>query len=121
MGDQMLTRLGYRVKTRTSSLEALELFRAKPNFFDLVETDMTMPNMTGDLLDLELIAIRPDIPIILCTGYSSKTTDQSAAQMGIKALACKPMVKADLAQTIRKVLDEANQKSSRPQAIQDSL
>jgi len=107
MGGQILERLGYRVTVRSSSIEALELFRAKPNQFDLVITDMTMPNMTGDQLAAELMAIRPEIPIILCTGYSKKIFEQSAADMGIKAFAYKPVGKTALAKTVRKVLDEA--------------
>ena len=105
MGRQMLKRLGYSVTTHTSSIEALELFRATPDDFDLVITDMTMPNMTGDELAIELMKIRPDIPVIICTGYSKKISNESAAHMGIKAIAYKPMVKKDLAIIIRKVLD----------------
>ncbi len=107
MGARGLKSLGYQVTTRTSSVEALELFRSKPNEFDLVITDMTMPNMTGDSLAIELMEIRSDIPIILCTGYSKKISDEDASGIGIKAFAYKPIVKADLAKTVRKVLDEA--------------
>jgi len=107
MGSQILERLGYSVTTRTSSVEALELFRAKPNDFEMVITDMTMPNLNGDELAVELIRIRPDIPILLCTGYSKRITDETALNIGIKAFVYKPVVKADLAKTVRKVLDEA--------------
>jgi CheY-like chemotaxis protein len=107
MSSQILERLGYRVIIRTNSVEALELFRSRPSEFDLIITDMTMPNMTGDVLAMELIALRSDIPVILCTGYSKKISDEKASQIGIKAFAYKPMVKADLAKTVRKVLDEA--------------
>jgi len=107
MSSQVLQRLGYQVTTRTSSFEALELFRSKPDDFDLVITDMTMPNMTGDELAMELIALRSDIPVILCTGYSKKITDEKAAKIGIKVFAFKPVVKAELAKTVRNVLDEA--------------
>jgi PAS domain S-box-containing protein len=107
MSSQILERLGYRVIVRTSSVEALELFRSRPNDFDLIITDMTMPNMTGDVLAMKMIALRSDIPVILCTGYSKKISDEKASQIGIKAFAYKPMVKADLAKTVRKVLDEA--------------
>ena len=68
---------------------------------------MTMPNMTGNELAIELMKIRPDISVILCTGYSKKISDESASEMGIKAFVYKPIVKADLAKTVRKVLDEA--------------
>ncbi|MFC1825888.1 PAS domain S-box protein, partial [Thermodesulfobacteriota bacterium] len=107
MGSQILERLGYQVTVRTSSVEALELFRSRSNDFDLVITDMTMPNITGDQLSVELVKIRFDLPVILCTGYSKKITDEKAAKIGIKAFAYKPIVKADLAKTVRKVLDEA--------------
>ena len=107
MGALNLEGLGYSVTIRTSSLEALELFRVQPNKFDLVITDMTMPNMTGDKLTAELMKIRPDIPVILCTGYSKRISDETASEIGIKAFAYKPIVKADLAKAVRKVLDEA--------------
>jgi PAS domain S-box-containing protein len=107
MSRQILERLGYAVTIRTSSIEALELFRAKPHDFDLVVSDMTMPNLTGDKLAIELMKIRPDIPVILCTGYSKKISDESASKIGIRAFSYKPVVKADLAKTVRKVLDEA--------------
>jgi two-component system cell cycle sensor histidine kinase/response regulator CckA len=89
----------------------VELFRSKSDDFDLVITDMTMPNMTGDRLASELMAIRPDIPVILCTGYSKKIAEKSAAEIGIKAFAYKPIVKADLAKTIRGVLDGAERRT----------
>lgn len=111
MGARKLGGLGYSVTTRTSSVEALELFRVKPNDFDLIITDMTMPNMTGDKLAMELIRIRPDIPVILCTGYSKKISDETISEIGIKAFAYKPIVKADLAKTVRKVLDESKSES----------
>ena len=106
MGSKMLEQLGYSVTTRTSSVEALELFKSKPQAFDLVVTDMTMPNMTGDKLVTEMMKIRSDIPVVLCTGYSKKISQESAADIGIKALVYKPVVKSDLAKTVRKVLDE---------------
>jgi signal transduction histidine kinase/DNA-binding response OmpR family regulator len=112
MGGQTLERLGYTVSTRTSSIEALELFRSKPNDFDLVITDMTMPNMTGDKLAVELMKIRPDIPVILCTGFSKKISDDSIATIGIRAVAYKPIVKSDLAKTLRKVLDDQQQEQT---------
>jgi CheY-like chemotaxis protein len=112
MSGQILERLGYSVTTRTSSIEALELFQAKPDDFDLVVTDMTMPNVTGDKLAIEIMKIRSDIPVILCTGYSKKISDEIAAEIGIKAFAYKPMVKADLARTVRKVFDETKGETS---------
>lgn len=107
MSKRHLETLGYEVIIRTSSVEALELFKTKPNDFDLVVTDMTMPNLTGDKLAVELIKYRRDIPVVLCTGYSKRISDENASEIGIKAFAYKPVVKADLAKTVRKVLDEA--------------
>ena len=107
MNKQALESLGYKVTIRTSSIEALEVFRSMPNDFDLVITDMTMPNMNGDKLAGELMKIRPDIPVIISTGYSKKISDERAAEIGIKAFAMKPISKAELAKTVRKVLDES--------------
>ncbi len=76
MGKQTLESLGYDVVTRTSSIEALALFKNKPDRFDLVITDLTMPNMTGDELAQELMAARPDIPVLLCTGYSASIDEK---------------------------------------------
>ena len=106
IGQQMLESLGYKVTTRTSSLEALSLFKAHPDRFDAVVTDMAMPHMSGDILSAELLRIRPDIPVILCTGYSSKISEETAIEIGIKAFAYKPITKHDLAQTVRRLLDE---------------
>jgi len=106
MGSQILDRLGYKVTIRTSSIEALALFRAKPNDFDLIITDMTMPNMTGDNLAAALIEIRPDIPVILCTGYSKKISDEKASKIGIRAFVYKPIIRKDLANAIREVLSK---------------
>jgi PAS domain S-box-containing protein len=111
MQSRILEGLGYHTSVRTSSVETLELFRIKPNDFDLVITDMTMPNMTGDHLAVELMKIRPDIPIILCTGYSKMISEEKAEKIGIKAFVYKPIIKADLAKTVRKILDESKAKS----------
>ena len=105
IGEKTLGQLGYGVVTKTSSVEALELFRADPGRFDLVITDMTMPKMTGDQLARELMKIRPNIPIILCTGFSPKISEKQAKEIGIKAFAMKPLVRRDMANTVRKVLD----------------
>ncbi|WP_304511705.1 response regulator, partial [Desulfobacula sp.] len=102
---QILERLGYQVTSRTSSLEALEAFRANPDNFDMVITDLAMPNMPGDKLSAELIKIRPDIPILLCTGFSETMSEERAASLGIKGFILKPIVIKDLARKIREVLD----------------
>ena len=106
IGKQSLESLGYRVTVRTSSREALELFKAEPHRFDLVITDMTMPNMTGDDLARELIRINPQIPVILCTGYSAQIDQELAMGIGIRAFVSKPMLRREIGETIRKVLDE---------------
>ena len=105
MGSQILKFQGYAVTTRTSSIEALGLFKTQPERFDLIITDMNMPNMTGIELAREIIEIRPDIPVILCTGYSAKLDAEKARKMGIRALIMKPILQQELAKTIREVLD----------------
>ena len=106
IGGQMLELLGYEVVTKRSSVQALELFQAEPDGFDLVITDMTMPLMTGAKLARELLKIRPQIPIILCSGHSIPVSEEKAKETGIKAFVMKPLVVRSLAETVRKVLDE---------------
>jgi len=106
MGKQMLERLGYQVTVRTSSIEALELFRSAPNRFNLVITDMTMPKMTGAQLSIKLQEVRPDIPIILCTGFSDHINAVKSEAIGIKGYVMKPVVKSELANKIREVLNQ---------------
>jgi CheY-like chemotaxis protein len=106
LGKQMLKKLGYRVETRTQPVKALEVFRAGPDKFDLVISDMTMPNMNGDTLAMELMKIRPDIPVIICTGYSERMDDQRAQELGIKGLIMKPFTIRSLSKTVRNVLDQ---------------
>ena len=110
MTQQTLERLGYQVTSRTSSVEALEAFRAKPDAFDLVITDMTMPNITGVELTSRLKEIRADIPIIICTGFSEVIDKNRAKALGIREYVMKPIVKEEIARTIRKVLDEGKEK-----------
>ena len=81
--------------------------KIKPGSFDLVISDMTMPNMTGDQLAREVIAIQPDIPIIICTGFSERLNQEKAAIIGVKGFLMKPIVKAEIAKMVRKVFDEA--------------
>jgi signal transduction histidine kinase/ActR/RegA family two-component response regulator len=102
---QILERLGYTVTSTTDSQEALEEFAAQPDHFDLVITDMTMPKMTGDQLAQRMMDIKPQIPVILCTGYNETISEEKALAMGIDKFVMKPVVKEELASTIRKVLD----------------
>jgi CheY-like chemotaxis protein len=105
MGQAMLERLGYRVTVRRNSIEALNTFQNQPDQFDLVITDQTMPDMTGSDLARRMLQIRPGMPIILCTGYSSLITEEKAKIFGIKGFAMKPLAKKDIAALIREVLD----------------
>jgi len=107
IGKQMLERLGYKVVTRTSSIEALALFKADPKRFDLVITDIVMPNMNGETLAQKIMDIRPGIPLVLCTGYSEKFTKRQATEMGVHAYLMKPLVMRDLATIVRRAI-EAN-------------
>ena len=114
MARSMLSRLGYSVTVRTTSLETLATFENRPDAFDLVITDQTMPGMTGLDLARRMLQIRPDLPIILCTGYSSQVSEEKAKAAGIRGFALKPLAKADLAALIRKVLDQGNRAGEEP-------
>jgi CheY-like chemotaxis protein len=105
MGRQRLERLGYMVESTTSPIEALALFRSQPDQFDLVITDLTMPKMTGDKLVKEILNIRPDIPVILCTGFSEKLDEEKAREIGAADYLEKPLDKRDFAFKVRKVLE----------------
>ncbi len=108
LGRQYLERLGYDVTTRQNPVDALHLFRDDPTRFDLVVTDMTMPHMTGDELAREVLAVRPDTPIVLCTGYSRRMSETRAREMGIRAFLMKPLTHGNMATTIRRVLDTSD-------------
>ncbi len=102
---RMLTRIGYTVVASNNGAEALELFQSNPDNFDLVITDTTMPNMTGVQLSEELLKICPDIPIIICTGHSDLITQGKLDKLGIREYVMKPFDKREMAETIRRVLD----------------
>ena len=102
---RILEGLGYKVTPKTDSEEALEEFSARPDCFDLVITDMTMPKITGDRLARRLMDINPQIPVILCTGFNEAITEEKALAMGIDKFVMKPIVKDELACAIRTVLD----------------
>ena len=101
----MLRRLGYRVEVVSNGAQALEMFGKEPAAFDLVITDHTMPHMTGTELAQELMGVRPDVPIILCSGYSEMVNRESAKELGIREFVMKPVSRNELANTIRRVLD----------------
>jgi CheY-like chemotaxis protein len=111
--ERMLKQLGYRVVSRTDPRQALFVFRSEPDQFDLVITDQSMPYMSGIELARELARIRPDIPIILCTGYDpvasgAETSDGEPAEF-IRELALKPLIRGEIASIIRRVLDDTSQ------------
>ena len=105
MGQQILERLGYQVTAKTSSVEALQTFQAAPDGFDLVITDQTMPKMTGVELAQAFLHIRPDIPMILCSGYSQTISQEEARSYGICEYIQKPFSIGSIADTIQKVLN----------------
>jgi PAS domain S-box-containing protein len=104
MAEKLLTRLGYEVVGQDNSVEALRLFREQPDQFDLVITDHSMPDMTGDVLAKELRRIQPTIPIVICTGYSSDFTKESAKLGGIDGYIMKPSMPAELGHVVFDVL-----------------
>lgn len=108
MGQQILERLGYRVTPCSKATEAFELFKASPDQFDLVIADITMPQMTGDLLAKKITAIRPEMPIILWTGHTDRLGQIESSKSGANAIVYKPMSKSKLAKTIREVLSGHN-------------
>jgi len=103
---EMLSSLGYRVVAQTSGVDALDTFRSAPDEFDLVITDQTMPGITGKELAAEIVRIRPDIPIVLCTGFSDAVTTEGAKGIGIRELVMKPLMLQDLSAMIRRVFDK---------------
>ena len=105
LGKRLLEHQGYEVETRKSGAEALERFKEDVNLFDLVVTDMTMPGMWGDQLARHLMELRPDVPVILATGYSKQISEEEAREIGIRALVMKPLTAKELGKVVREVLD----------------
>ena len=103
--EAVLSSLGYAVTARTSSQEALAAFKADPQSFDLLLTDQAMPVLSGAKLAEEVLSIRPDLPIILCTGYSSTISEEKAMEIGIKKYLRKPVGSKNLARIVRSVLN----------------
>ena len=106
LNRRRLERLGYQVKSTTKPEEALEWFKADPDQFDVIITDMTMPRMTGDRLTVEILKIRPHIPVIICTGYSERMSEKKAEAFGVRKYIEKPIGLRNLASSLREVLDE---------------
>ncbi|SDT84168.1 hybrid sensor histidine kinase/response regulator [Desulfobacula phenolica] len=103
---RMLERLGYQATAYIKSPDALKAFQSAPNDFNLVITDMTMPDMTGDQLSKKILSIKPDIPIIICTGFSERINEEKAKAIGVKGFLIKPVLKSEMAQMVKKVMDE---------------
>ena len=104
--SQILERLGYVVVTKTNSIDALEVFQKNPDKFDLVITDQIMPNMTGTQLSEKLIAIRPDIPVILCSGFSENVSPEEIKRIGIREFIPKPISRWEITSIIQAILEK---------------
>jgi CheY-like chemotaxis protein len=101
----MLERLGYKISSFTNSVDALEAFEKNPEKYDLIISDVTMPILSGEKLALEMMAIRSDIPILLCTGYSNTIDKEKVLNLGIHGFLMKPVTKSDMAKMVRNILD----------------
>jgi CheY-like chemotaxis protein len=111
MEKQMLESLGYNVTVLQNSMDALREFSDHPEKYDLVITDMAMPIMNGDELALRIIALRPDLPVILCTGFSEIIDESRAKSIGIREFVMKPIIKRNLAEIARNALDNSQSRS----------
>lgn len=106
VNSNYLSKMGYTVETCSNGLQALELFKENPSHFDLVISDMTMPQMNGDKLAGELVKIKPDLPVIICTGFNKNISEEAVKRIGVKALIYKPFELNKLSKMIRQVLDD---------------
>jgi CheY-like chemotaxis protein len=107
VSELALSYLGYTVKPQNNPLAAFEVFRSNPDSFDIVITDLTRPQINGLKRAEDLLQIRPDLPIILCTGYTEKIEVQKARSIGITEVLMKPVAIGDLAADVRKALDRS--------------
>jgi CheY-like chemotaxis protein/anti-sigma regulatory factor (Ser/Thr protein kinase) len=105
LNHQLLERLGYQVQSTTKPLEALEWFKADPDQFDVIITDMTMPRLTGDRLAAEVLKIRPQMSVIICTGYSERMSTEKAEALGARKYLEKPIDLLNLASSLREVIE----------------
>jgi CheY-like chemotaxis protein len=105
LGKDLLEQMGYRVDARSSSVEALAALHADKGCYDLLITDMTMPDLTGDELTVRALKLCPDLPVIICTGYSERIDKTKAAALGARELLLKPLSLHQLSTTVRRVLD----------------
>lgn len=109
IGRDLLERLGYRVETRASSIDAIAAFAVNPRKYDMVISDMNMPKMAGDEMIRQMRAIRPDLPVILCSGFSERI-DVQAEVLGVEKVLMKPVILAELAYAVREVLGKGSAK-----------
>jgi CheY-like chemotaxis protein len=107
ISTRSLSSLGYRVRSFTSAPAALAAFEAAPFDWDIVVTDTTMPELSGDALARKVKGLRPDLPVILCTGFSERVSEEEARTLGIDRFLLKPVVGAELSRVIRAVLEQA--------------
>ena len=105
LGKKMLEQLGYHVTLETMAHKALETFRANPEAIDIIITDQTMPGMTGGRLAKEVMDIRPDVPVIICTGYSDIMSEKKAYDLGVRSILMKPFDRSSLSEAVRRILD----------------
>jgi len=110
LARQMLEDLGYEAVVTTSSQEALDTFRHRPERFDVVVTDQTMPGLTGDRLARELLGIRPELPIILCTGFSPTLTEEKVRALGVQTYVRKPLSSAELGRALADIFPESKER-----------
>ena len=103
--------MGYDTVSTTSSKEGLEIFKNAPDYFNIVITDMTMPEITGDMLAQEMISIRKDIPVILCTGFNEHISETRAREIGIREFMMKPVNMKILSDIIQRILGNDEQGS----------
>ncbi len=107
--SRTLERFGYRVTARSSGRTAATAFKKDPAAFDLIITDQTMPRMSGIELARSLVKVRPDIPVILCTGFSEKVNGENVGRDGVRAFIMKPFTAQEIAGLIRKVLEKRSE------------
>ncbi|MBU1277366.1 MAG: PAS domain S-box protein [Proteobacteria bacterium] len=113
VGSNILRRLGYRVSAFTSSRAALATFQADPQAFDLIITDQTMPGLTGAALTQKVKALRPEIPVVITSGFSHQLSAERAGQLGVTAFVMKPIISKEIARVVRLALDSASQPMSK--------
>jgi CheY-like chemotaxis protein len=111
LAERTLQRMGYRVSGHTDPLRALEAFRSQPGEFDVVVTDLSMPGMSGADLARALLELRPDVPIVMTSGYVRAEDVESARRLGIRAVILKPNTVEELGATLHALLNERTTKA----------